>query len=119
MNSNTDRKHIVSYFCILFILCGVNTVSYTYTGEAAPDHKQPCCSGVTEDCHESQCFSGGGMLSGRKTAPRSNASGSRNAGALLQPAYNIEAFDEAERVGLDEDIVTMLTLILKARYLLC
>ena len=118
MNSSKDRKQIVSYFCILFLLCGVHTVGYTYTGEAAPDHKQPCCSGVS-DSRDSQSFSGVKTLSGGKTILRSAASGNQRQGALLQPTYDIKAFRRAERIGLAEDIVTTLSMILKARYLLC
>ncbi|MBR3147208.1 MAG: hypothetical protein IKF54_03580 [Eubacterium sp.] len=120
MNSKKDKKQIVSYFCILFLLCGVHTISGIYREDTIPERVQAYGLEAEEDARGSQHHLTEGPLINDGTTVRQTAYRDKCADAVSSPLYSNERtyFGYGSMIAGVVIVPTILTII-AARHLLC
>ena len=120
MNSKKDKKQIVSYFCILFLLCGVHTISGICREEKIPDGMQLYDLEAEEDAQDSHHYLAEGPLINDGTTVRHTVYRSQHTDAVSAPAYNDEkAYYGTGSISPGAFIISVIFTIMAARHLLC
>ena len=120
MNSKNDKKYIVSYFCILLLLCGVRSISGICCEGSISDRMQSYNLDAKVGYPESQYYMADGTLFNGRAAARYASYRDQFPGAASVPAYSNEmAFYGFGGMILYEVIILVIITILAARHLLC
>ena len=120
MNSRTDKKQIVSYFCILFLLCGVRTIGSIYCGETGNGRVRAYDMNTEEGYADTQYRLADRFLIGSRGAAQNTGCGSQYPGAISGPAYGIDAaYYGSGSISLLAAVIPVILAILAAQHLLC
>ena len=112
MSSKKDRKNIVSYFCILFLLCGMRTICFAYSEEAESDRMQSYSLDAGEGYDRLGISSG---ITVRRAVYRTQYQD-----AVSAPAYGSEtAYYGIGSICTAVFVISVILTILAARHLLC
>lgn len=120
MNSKTDKKQILSYFCILFLLCGVRTIGGIYCEETRADGVRPYDLKAEKNYPDAQRYLTDGFLVDNGEAARHPVYSSQYRGAATAPvSVNETIYYGFGSISLESFIIPVIFTILAARHMLC
>ena len=120
MNSRTDKKQIVSYFCILLLLCGVRTIGTIYCEETGTGRVRTYNMKAEEGCPDNQYRLNDELLVSSREAARHIGYGNQHMGVVSGPAYGNEAaYYGSGSISLLAAVIPVILAILAVQHLLC
>lgn len=118
MNSKTDKKQIVSYFCILFLLCGVRTIGGICCDGASSDRMQPYDLSAENNYPDTQSYLTDVIDNGG--AARHTVYSNQYSGAISAPVNsNEKTYYGYSSISLEAVVISVIFTILAARHMLC
>ena len=120
MNSKQDKKYIVSYFCILLLLCSVRTIGSICCDGTLYDRMGSFDLNVRTDRADSKSDLTDGALISSRIVTGSAAPRGQYLNAVSAPVYSSwAAFRWTSSISLAAVIITVMFTIIAARHLLC
>lgn len=120
MNDKRARKYIVSYFCVLFLLCGMRTVCCVYREESVSDHMQSYDLDAGDGGLEGRYHLTDGPLVNSGTALRHIVYSDRYPYSVSAPSYSSRtAFNVISSISPGIFVIPVIFTMIMARHLLC